>query len=1160
MPGRNDPCPCGSGRKYKKCCLEGDNALRRLVAEADRFDEDFYDAIDLVHALAARHHGLDLLDDWSESFQGGDPVFEEELFKAFTACHVPFQKVSSLAAWVLNHGKLEEIERRVLVETLSAPFSLWAVDEMKAGTAKLRDLLSGTQREVVLASRFGDCQKGQVFYGKVVDRHTKCLFLAPSPVRLSEDVTTIVVRSIKGKQTVMSHSELMDPNVQSALYRTWCTTFRRLLDEGEPEPPNRPEYHRLIYNFDSRKQSWVSKALSESPAFVQREPNLFTYPGKGEPEAVLRLSSSYLLVDATRVLRIEILERVIDGVLGELVRLQERQSVDPLEHMLKHGIHSTPLPGLPAMADALSPAELRMAERALEQLRAMVGTDPDFADYDDDGPLEDLFRDYLDDRCRVVSKAVLKRDHTAIERLHQWLGHGATVGDLREYLSAYLHLLHSDRFGEGEKTLESMRPLVEWLHHDHYLDPEEFDEVVESLLGPVKKRQAVTYTFVLTLVGSQPEVWRKVQIPGRYRLDQVHKMMQQLFGWEDYHLHEFEFGHRVYTDIQTHDLDYDRGERDERLPLFQALGLSGSFLYKYDFGDSWEIEAKLLKTEPGDSDAPECLAGAMAGPPEDCGGIGGFEALKAILANPKDPEYEAMKTWAPPSYDAKAFSAEKMTAKLAKRFGRKKAAPKGPVAGTLAGYRLAKVKVLEALVAALTESSPQTLEQVQARLEELNYPLRAGQESLRRSIAASSVVRKRMDGAYELVDGPALKRVLADLDFFHKEARQKPAPPVEVEPITGPFSLAELDSARAYGHFPPQMSTRRQLLLLLEANGGKLTVDQCVLELGRVYGRPTWLNAHDLLTTLKGTSAVEIDRQNLKLFSEHEDLQKARLQFRDWMLKYRRTEIDHAQRLERGEEYVAARRQEQLKERRRLSSLNFAVIYGHWKPGEFMMALSMAPDTESTLFTDASKALKALREFDILVGLDPRTCFELMGWDLSDKAVVDITPPFKSVPTRAGRRKAISVVDSVKMVTGRALNEPKKIEGWAAKGDTKRLRAAIESDLELSRQYWRFGVIHGSVLRGDEWMPVSWNLRMELTLITALRWCIEDQHSLHLVLRDGTRGTFFPTKLEHRYHDDDLLTGRWTDERKPVVIRLSRVMDFEYPYEVDEERLPRIFG
>ena len=27
-PGRNDPCPCGSGQKYKRCCLEKDQAQR----------------------------------------------------------------------------------------------------------------------------------------------------------------------------------------------------------------------------------------------------------------------------------------------------------------------------------------------------------------------------------------------------------------------------------------------------------------------------------------------------------------------------------------------------------------------------------------------------------------------------------------------------------------------------------------------------------------------------------------------------------------------------------------------------------------------------------------------------------------------------------------------------------------------------------------------------------------------------------------------------------------------------------------------------------------------------------------------------------------------------------------------------------------------------
>lgn len=34
-PGRNDKCPCGSGRKYKQCCLEKDEeAAREARAKA----------------------------------------------------------------------------------------------------------------------------------------------------------------------------------------------------------------------------------------------------------------------------------------------------------------------------------------------------------------------------------------------------------------------------------------------------------------------------------------------------------------------------------------------------------------------------------------------------------------------------------------------------------------------------------------------------------------------------------------------------------------------------------------------------------------------------------------------------------------------------------------------------------------------------------------------------------------------------------------------------------------------------------------------------------------------------------------------------------------------------------------------------------------------
>lgn len=44
MVGRNDPCPCGSGKKYKKCCLPRDEAVERSSAvppvESDNLVED----------------------------------------------------------------------------------------------------------------------------------------------------------------------------------------------------------------------------------------------------------------------------------------------------------------------------------------------------------------------------------------------------------------------------------------------------------------------------------------------------------------------------------------------------------------------------------------------------------------------------------------------------------------------------------------------------------------------------------------------------------------------------------------------------------------------------------------------------------------------------------------------------------------------------------------------------------------------------------------------------------------------------------------------------------------------------------------------------------------------------------------------------------------
>ena len=52
--GRNDPCPCGSGKKFKRCCLErveAEERAERLRAEAERAEAEFDEVDEFVETL-----------------------------------------------------------------------------------------------------------------------------------------------------------------------------------------------------------------------------------------------------------------------------------------------------------------------------------------------------------------------------------------------------------------------------------------------------------------------------------------------------------------------------------------------------------------------------------------------------------------------------------------------------------------------------------------------------------------------------------------------------------------------------------------------------------------------------------------------------------------------------------------------------------------------------------------------------------------------------------------------------------------------------------------------------------------------------------------------------------------------------------------------------
>jgi hypothetical protein len=69
--------------------------------------------------------------------------------------------------------------------------------------------------------------------------------------------------------------------------------------------------------------------------------------------------------------------------------------------------------------------------------------------------------------------------------------------------------------------------------------------------------------------------------------------------------------------------------------------------YTYDFGDDWDHDITVEDVrlaEPGLA-YPRCVTGRRACPPEDCGGIWGYEELLEILADPHHDEHTDRVQW-----------------------------------------------------------------------------------------------------------------------------------------------------------------------------------------------------------------------------------------------------------------------------------------------------------------------------------------------------------------------------------------------------------------------------------------------------------------------------------------------------------------------------------
>ena len=163
------------------------------------------------------------------------------------------------------------------------------------------------------------------------------------------------------------------------------------------------------------------------------------------------------------------------------------------------------------------------------------------------------------------------------------------------------------------------------------------------------------YQLRLTLRGTKPPIWRRLLVPGDTRLSRLHRILQWTMGWDDSHLHAFTLG------------DTKLGS-ETRLTLEQVLPAEKGWLrYEYDFGDGWEhdiLVEKLFAPQEGIR-YPRCLAGEGACPPEDIGGVWGYEEFLEALQDPKHERHEEFMEWAG-EFDPKVFNVDAVNAALLK--------------------------------------------------------------------------------------------------------------------------------------------------------------------------------------------------------------------------------------------------------------------------------------------------------------------------------------------------------------------------------------------------------------------------------------------------------------------------------------------------------------
>ena len=183
------------------------------------------------------------------------------------------------------------------------------------------------------------------------------------------------------------------------------------------------------------------------------------------------------------------------------------------------------------------------------------------------------------------------------------------------------------------------------------------------------------YQIKIELIDSEPLIWRRVIVPAEITFKRLHDTIQFAMGWWDSHLYEFEFPEeklRITCDDESFDewkyysakyktvkptkkddpigiigrMLESKLKKSQNTKIDKYLAKHTAFEYVYDFGDHWQHQIQIERViDDYPFGYPPVMEGEGACPPEDVGGIGGYEEFLKAWNDPKHPEHDSVREW-----------------------------------------------------------------------------------------------------------------------------------------------------------------------------------------------------------------------------------------------------------------------------------------------------------------------------------------------------------------------------------------------------------------------------------------------------------------------------------------------------------------------------------